>query len=291
MIVVNIIGGLGNQMFQFAFAYAFSRKHHVELKLDISGFLSYELRKYELDSYAITEDIASTGEIQQLKYIQENLFARFLRALFKKSTPLSNFYYKEPYFQFDSAVFDKQDDVYFDGYWQSEKYFYEYRDDLLKNFTLKEPIHALTQSYQEKIIATQSVSIHIRRGDYVTDAKTNIVHGVCDLDYYRRAVTFIKKQVAEPHFFIFSDDLGWAKENLDFIDHLTFVELDPNIPDHEEMWLMSQCQHNIIANSSFSWWGAWLNQHPNKIVIAPLPWFVDSSIDTGDLIPESWARL
>jgi hypothetical protein len=291
MIIVNIIGGLGNQMFQFAFAYAFTQKRNVELKLDTSGFLSYELRNYQLDKYVSRVEIAPHADIQKIKYKKENLLSLTLRKLFKKHTPLSESYYKEPFFQFDNVAFNKQGDVYFEGYWQSEKYFHEYRDDLLKILTLRDPVHALTQSYQEAILACNSVSIHIRRGDYVADAKTNSVHGACDLDYYQRAVAFIKRQVTAPHSYIFSDDLSWAKDNLDFIENITFVELDANTSDHQEMWLMSLCQHNIIANSSFSWWGAWLNQHPDKIVIAPQRWFVNSAINTIDLIPESWVRL
>jgi hypothetical protein len=194
MIVANIIGGLGNQMFQFAFAYAVSKKHNVELKLDISGFLSYELRNYQLDKFVTKVDIATHADIQKIKYKQENVLSLTLRKLLKKHSRLSESYYKESRFQFDSAVFDKQGDIYFDGYWQSEQYFHEYRDDLLKMFVLKDPIHTPTQSYQEEIVACNAVSMHIRRGDYVTDAKTNSVHGVCELDYYRRAVAFIKKK-------------------------------------------------------------------------------------------------
>jgi hypothetical protein len=111
------------------------------------------------------------------------------------------------------------------------------------------------------------------------------------LSYYHSAIKTITEQVENPHFFIFSDDLDWVKDNLDFIDNKTFIELDENTPDHEEMFLMSQCKHNIIANSSFSWWGAWLNQNMDKIVIAPKKWFNDTTKDTSDLIPNTWVRL
>ena len=114
---------------------------------------------------------------------------------------------------------------------------------------------------------------------------------MCSLEYYRKAISLIQERVTQPYFFIFSDELDWAKENLDFTGDVTFVDLSPENLDHEEMWLMSQCQHNIIANSSFSWWGAWLNENPNKIVIAPKQWFVDVSTDTSDLIPDAWIQL
>lgn len=270
MIIVNIIGGLGNQMFQYAFAYTLSKQNKIKLKLDISDFDTYALRQYSLDRYCITDEIASIEEINQLKYKKKNILAKFCRKHTKQY---------------------KQDNIYFEGYWQSEKYFQDYKDDLLKIFILKESIHTKSKQYQQQILASQSVSMHIRRGDYISNAHTNSVHGVCELSYYQQATSLLEEKVIKPHFFIFSDDLTWAKENLSFIKHKTFIELERNTPDHEEMFLMSQCQHNIIANSSFSWWGAWLNQNPQKITIAPQHWFNDSARNTTDLIPKSWLRL
>ena len=136
-----------------------------------------------------------------------------------------------------------------------------------------------------------AVSLHIRRGDYVSNPVTNNYHGTCSLAYYKKAVLLLKEKIENPSFFIFSDDLLWARENLDFINDMTFIDLDKSIPDHEEMHLMSQCKHNIIANSSFSWWGAWLNENSDKIVIAPKKWFSDNTINTEDLIPAKWMRI
>ena len=292
MITVNILGGLGNQMFQYAFAYAVSQKKKEVLKLDINNFEAYSLRDFELDSYNINMDLVSKEEAKKLKYKNENIFDKILRKIRRKSPPLSNQYYKEPHFYFDKNVFDiNNGDSYFEGYWQSEKYFKEYRKDLLMQFTLRKEIHLQGQQYREKIKSTESVSLHIRRGDYVANTHTNSVHGICSLEYYKDAVLNIEEKVGNIHLFIFSDDLNWAKENLDFIDNITFIELPEDVPDHEEMYLMSLCKHNIIANSSFSWWGAWLNQHENKMVIAPKLWFNDISIDTSDLIPEDWMCL
>jgi len=145
--------------------------------------------------------------------------------------------------------------------------------------------------FAQQILAKESISLHIRRGDYVSNVYTNSVHGTCSLDYYQQAVTLLESKLNNPHFFIFSDDLAWAKEHLSFIENVTFVELDVNIPDHDEMFLMSQCLHHIIANSSFSWWGAWLNKNLDKIVIAPKRWFIDETYNTSDLIPDAWIRL
>ena len=287
--IVKLIGGLGNQMFQYAFAYA--KKNKTQLQLDITGFHSDGLRQYKLDKFCIDASIVSVAEANQLKYENESLSTSLLRRLVRKEKPFSNSYYKERCFQFDNAALIVSEEAYFDGYWQSEKYFSDYRDELLKQFGLKAPVHSKSKEYQQKIQSTQAVSMHIRRGDYVTNTRTNEVHGLCSLEYYRKAVSFIQEREAQLHFFIFSDDLKWAKENLGFIDNVTFVELETDALDHEEMWLMSQCQHNIIANSSFSWWGAWLNENPNKMVIAPKQWFADTSIDTSDLMPDGWVRL
>jgi len=291
MIFVNILGGIGNQMFQYAFGYAISQKKRGFFKLDISDFKTYSMRNYELGLFNINTAFAFKEEVEKLKYKDENIFAKVLRKVRKKERTLSEQYYKEPHFNFDQKVYDIKEDVYFEGYWQSERYFKKYRKDLLKQFSLSKEIHLHSQQYKIKIENTESVSLHIRRGDYVTCTQANSVHGTCTLDYYKDAVLIIEEKVKSAHFFIFSDDLDWVKVNLDFIENITFVELAEDIPDHEEMFLMSQCKHNIIANSSFSWWGAWLNKNPDKIVLAPNKWFNDSSINTQDLIPEGWIRL
>jgi len=230
-------------------------------------------------------------EVNALKYKQESLVAKVLRKLRKKPIPLSNYYYKEPHYNFDANVYDSKGASYFEGYWQSEKYFLEYREQLLQEFILKKELSNQSKAYRKKILSTASISLHIRRGDYVTNAHTNSVHGTCSMIYYRTSVEEIKSQIIDAHFFIFSDDLVWAKENLNSIENITFIDLAKDVPDHEEMILMSLCKHNIIANSSFSWWGAWLNQNNKKIVIAPKQWFTDTSINTNDLIPSSWTRL
>ena len=288
MIVVHIIGGLGNQMFQYAFGYAVAKETQQKLKLDIFSFASYSLRTYMLKYYGIDTSIATMEDIYKLKYINENLLQKIFRKLKRNSKPLAKTYYKESHFYFDENVFKIKDDCYFEGYWQSEKYFLKYREDLLREFTLKNELHHESKNYHNKIAQSETVSLHIRRGDYVTNLHINNFHGTCSLDYYKNAVKVIEKKVSQPHFFIFSDDLEWAKKNLDFIKNITFVELGDDVPDHDEMMLMSFCKHNIIANSSFSWWGAWLNQNTEKIVIAPKKW---SAAENDDRIPKEWILL
>ncbi len=285
--IVNLIGGLGNQMFQYAFA--FSQKNNQLIKLDITDFKKDKLRDYQLDLFNIKSVLATEKEALDLKHKKRNIFIRTFRK--PKKWGFAYTYYPEPHFHFDKKALDVKNDVYFEGFWQSEKYFKKYRKDLLKQFTLKTALSQKAQEYQQKITQVPSVSLHIRRGDYITNAKINASHGVCGLDYYKKAVSKITKQVKNPHFFIFSDDLEWAKNNLDFIENKSFITLEPTAPPHESIILMSKCQHNIIANSSFSWWGAWLNQNPKKQVITPKKWFNDSNKDTKDLIPDSWNCL
>jgi hypothetical protein len=136
-----------------------------------------------------------------------------------------------------------------------------------------------------------AVSIHVRRGDYVSDAGTNRFHGTCSVDYYHDAVDRISGFAPASHFFVFSDGIDWAKENLRLRQPVTYVDFNDGEKNYEDLRLMSLCKHHIIANSSFSWWGAWLNPNPDKIVIAPKKWFNDPSINTDDLIPNSWLRL
>lgn len=291
MHIVNILGGLGNQMFQYAFAYTLSKDQNSMVKLDIHDFEGYDLREYELDIFNVSLPLATQTEVNKLKYKNETLFQKVLRKIKRRPIPFTNSYYREPHFHHDDKVLSLTGDIYFEGYWQSEKYFLKYKNDLLKEFTLKKGLHSQSQNYMEQIISTEAVSLHIRRGDYVTNQHTNSVHGTCPIEYYQKAVQKIEEGRKAPHFFIFSDDLEWAKDNLSFIENLTFIELDANVPDHEEMILMSKCQHNIIANSSFSWWGAWLNQNENNMVIAPKKWFNDSSKNTKNLIPSGWIKL
>lgn len=291
MIIVKVLGGLGNQMFQFACGYALAQSNGTTLKLDITGFDNYPLRNYELDKFNVRANYASVNEIKRIKYRPMSFVEKVIRKLVKKSLTLSMHYHKEQHFHFDLNLFKTEKNIYLDGYWQSEKYFARYRDDLLQIFTLKAKLHEQTELYKKMIEEREAVSLHIRRGDYVSNAYTNSVHGICSLEYYENTVKMIIDRVKNPHFYIFSDDLAWAKEHLIFINDITFIELDKDALDHEELYLMSQCKYNIIANSSFSWWGAWLNQNAQKIVIAPKKWFNDNTINTGDLIPESWFRL
>jgi hypothetical protein len=193
--------------------------------------------------------------------------------------------------RFNPAILRLTDNISLDGYWQSEKYFSDIAPVIRSDFTVRVEPEGLNREVASVINGCNAISIHFRRGDYVTDAKIAARHGACTNDYFIKAVELIKARVERPHFFVFSDDPAWVREHFTIPHTMTLV--DHNGPDkaHEDLRLMSLCRHHIIANSSFSWWGAWLNPRPDKIVIAPLRWFNDPTVDTSDLIPESWLRI
>jgi hypothetical protein len=274
MITTKIIGGLGNQMFQYAIARALAEKNKDIVLLDISSFETYKLHKYCLPFFNITG-----------KPVPKKGFSRIgarLRSFFNSNIIV------EKSFTFEPNILKLRGSVYLDGYWQTEKYFKDISDIIRQEFTLKTEFSIEEKEITKQIKNTNAVSLHIRRGDYVTSKVANDVLGVCPMDYYQKAMKIVSDKFINPTFFVFSDDIEWAKENLNFGYKMVFVEGNKN---YEDMRLMNLCKHNIIANSSFSWWGAWLNNNPGKIVIAPKKWFNDVTYDIKDLIPESWMQI
>jgi len=286
MVIVKIIGGLGNQMFQYAYAKALQQRGY-EVKIDISAFETYKLHGgYQLDKYKI--DLAVSTKEENDKLYKNTLFFKVLKKLgldFSKRV-------KEKSLLFDKDFLNVEDNSYLDGYFQCEKYFKDIIEIILKQFTINQEISDYTKEIENKILNSQnSCSIHIRRGDFVNSTNINI-HGVCDIEYYKKAMKYLENKVGDMSYFIFSDDIEWAKENLATQNALYIDSKEKRIP-HEDIYLMSLCSHNIIANSSFSWWGAWLNQNENKMVIAPKRWFADDKLESQskDIVCESWVRV
>lgn len=276
-------------MFQYALGRAMSLKNNTELKLDISGFESYKLHKYSLDAFNIKKNIASKEEIDRFKkYKPKSERMWFLyNMLFADSSK----YFQEAGFNFNPEVLKIGGDAYIDGYWQTEKYFKNIESTIRADFSFVLPQSKKDVEILARIHECNSVSIHIRRADYVTDANANKAHGTCPIEYYNKAASIIAGKVADPHFFVFSDDHGWAKENIKINYPTVYVNHNNSDTNYQDLRLMASCKHNIIANSSFSWWGAWLNENPNKIVITPQRWFADTNRDTSDLIPSTWTRI
>jgi hypothetical protein len=280
MIVVRLCGGLGNQMFQYAMGMGLSRRYNKKLVLDLSGFKHDDLRDYELCLFNISNNIEYKSS--------NNIFFNLLR----RANILKFFpdYYLERGFGYDSNIIVKEK-LYLEGYFQSEKYFQFIRAELLREFSISKDLSPNTLKTQDCILSSRnSVSLHIRRGDFISNYKTKSFHGNLSVEYYDRAIQFIESKVSAINLFIFSDDIEWAKNNIRH-KNTFFVENNKEKICHEDIYLMSLCDSNIIANSTFSWWGAWLNKNPDKIIIAPKKWFNDQSIRTDDLIPEFWKRL
>lgn len=293
MVIVRLLGGLGNQLFQYAAARRLSILHQTSLKLDISFFASQSLRRYGLGPFCIQEQLAEPEEIALVRGLSGNWSNRICSRLNRRFTP---FYRPHVYAEwrlgpFSSDILRTSKDVYLDGYWQSEKYFADVGDVVKREFVIKYEQDHRSREVGEEIRNAQSVCIHVRRGDYLSESTTNQVHGVCGLDYYDRCVRFLAERIPNPQFFVFSDDIGWTRQNLHLEYSTTFVDHNGATREYEDLRLMSMCKHNIIANSSFSWWGAWLNTNPGKMVLAPRRWFNDPSLDTRDLLPDSWMKL
>ncbi|PJA89806.1 MAG: alpha-1,2-fucosyltransferase [Candidatus Magasanikbacteria bacterium CG_4_9_14_3_um_filter_32_9] len=283
MIIIKLKGGLGNQLFQYSFGrlLAFKRNEELFLDKDILGAKKDSYRQFGLKHFNITGNVATPEEIKKTKY-PFGIFSKVWRGFKGKILKIHNI-------GWNPRVLDSKKS-YFDGYWQSYKYPDTIRKILLKELTLKIPIENKYSKILEKINNPNSISLHIRRGDYINDPKTSKVHNICDLDYYTRAVKDLADKLDNPIFFIFSDDIEWVKENLKIDFPMIFVS-GSGIEDYEELILMSKCKHNIIANSSFSWWGAWFNSNEDKIVIAPKKWNNDHPEKFKDLIPESWIKI
>jgi len=300
MIIVQLFGGLGNQMFQYALGRHLAEKNSSILKLDLSGFETYKLHRYGLHCFKTWEHIATIDEINAFKRRNTSHYTRFIssigmrwrRGVHKKFDIYQNAAsIKEKEFSFDPSVLEAKGNIYLEGYWQSEKYFNEIKGILLRELSFKYEQDAINMELSEQIQKTESVSIHIRRGDYVTNPVTNQVHGLCSLDYYKNSVNYITNKIPDCHFYVFSDDIPWVRTSFNLDYPVTMVDCNDDSTNYEDLRLMSLCRHNIIANSSFSWWGAWLNPNPDKIVVSPEEWFKDSTKDAKDLIPESWMKI
>lgn len=295
--IIKLVGGLGNQMFQYAFAYALGKRFNAKVKLDLSWFEAVKndnemtTRIFELDVFNIDYEIATDEDLASVVLSKHHSkINRFLWNKFKvkKFKPTGNSCVEKSAYVFDKTLFEPSEYIYYEGYFQNEKYFKNEREELLKNFNSAIPIDEKNQSVLNKIRETNSISIHVRRGDYVSLECASKFHGTCSLDYYKKAIQKIVKSVDNPHFFLFSDDIDWVIKNLKIEYPFSVVDFNQG-KGWLDLNLMKNCKHNILANSSFSWWGAWLNENPQKIVIAPKRWSLKKQ--KGNIIPRGWIKL
>lgn len=291
MIIVKLIGGLGNQLFQYALGKHLSILNKTDLVFDVSEFETYKLHAYSLDHFNIKARIATAKEVSHFrKYKRKSGKINFL---YNRLIANQKKYFQEKQFHFDLDVLRVRNATYLDGFWQTEKYFKDIETIIREEVTLKAPLSPLSQKIAEDIASKNAVAMHIRRADYVKNPETLKYHGACSVDYYMKASALIAEKIEAPHFFVFSDDPQWVKENIKLNFPTTYVDHNKADKNYEDLTLMSLCKHNIIANSSFSWWGAWLNRNKNKIVIGPAQWFneVKKSVSTRDVIPDTWIKM
>lgn len=286
MIIVNLTFGLGNNLFQYALGRNLALKHNTELSFDLSGqnrgrqqyLLNY------LSHFNTVGHVAKKSQIAKIKLLNR---LSFLNHHYKNSVFYEGFY--ENGCDFDPRVLNAPENAYIHGYWPSEKYFKEAGDIVRRDFTFKNSEGADYERVLNDIKSSNSVSIHIRRGDYLWN-KNQRIFTTCLPDYYYAAEKIISEKISSPKLFVFSDDIEWVKSNMPFHHPAVFVT-DGHLKDYQELMLMAACKHNIIANSTYSWWGAWLNSNPEKIVVTPKKWFVPPTMNERDLLPSEWIKI
>ena len=287
MIYVRLVGGLGNQLFQYACARAMALRHGVDVVLDTRELARGAAHAiYGLDRFAISARIGADAELPPAR-------GQTLRYALWRAGLMRPRFLREKGLALNPAVLAAPDDTYLHGYFQSEGYF---RDQAV---TIREELRFVAAPEGENArwldhirAEARAVSLHVRRGDYVGSAKGQAVHGTCDASYYARAVAEIGRRTGiEPLLFVFSDDPAWARENLAPGAEMVVLDHNTAAAGAEDLRLMAACRHHIIANSSFSWWGAWRNPSPEKVVIAPSRWFADPSLRNPDICPPDWVRI
>lgn len=268
MIILKLKGGLGNQLFQYAFARHLSLIKNSKLFFDKSSFINYKLHDYALHNF--------------------NINIEFFNYEFKDLLEI-----KEKHFHFDADFNLLPDNIYIDGYWQSEKYFFQIRDVLKNDLQIINKMSKSDLEIKNLIDSSNSVSIHIRRGDYAIGTYQDQVLETLPLEYYYQSIKYLSCTNKNLMLFIFSDDIDWVKDNFKVNCDVTYVDHNSKKNAFQDLRLMSLCKYNIIANSSFSWWAAWLNKNINKIIIAPSVWFSKNAknLNSKDIIPDKWIKI
>jgi hypothetical protein len=287
VIIVRLMGGLGNQLFQYAAGRRLSLTLGVPLKLDIGTYRQHSQntqRAYELNRFCIEAGIATAWEVASSRG------PRFLTRITKPLGLLPRLVLERG-FAFDPAILHLGDGRYLEGYWQSYRYFADVAPQIRKDLAVRMPASDADRKLLDRMAQCDSVLLHVRRGDYASNPTVQQVHGLCTLDYYQRAVEALAARLRAPKLFVFSDDMPWVKQHLRFALPTTHVEHHGTDNAPLELRLMAGCRHFVLANSSLSWWAAWLASSEESIVYAPQSWFADPSIDTSELTPAAWQRI
>ncbi|PFG62071.1 glycosyl transferase family 11 [Thioclava sp. ES.031] len=296
MILANLIGGLGNQMFQYACATALARETGQELRFCVDGFSAYAAdRALALESVfgialprATQADLAGVIGGWRSGTTMRRLLAR------PAAAPLRGckFVAEKGFSHRPDLRARLGDGGYLHGYWQSERYFNAHAAAIRDAFRFSVPLEPENQALAARIAAGPAIGLHVRRGDYLNNAKVLALHGLCNPGYYREAIARLQAQHPEAKLFAFSDDPDWVEQQiLNNLPDSECVRHNGGQQSYRDMQMMALCDHQIIANSSFSWWAAWLNPKPHKRIIAPRQWFADPSLDASNIVPQEWERL
>ena len=293
MIISHVIGGLGNQLFQYSASKALALRLREPLRLDISSFRNYSLHNgFELANlFNVDIQEASKADLKNLLgFCSASFLKKILIHPRARMIAYKPFVF-EPSLSYWPGFEQINDESYLIGNWQSEKYFKSIEPVIREDLKFKSPLSDINKKIIEDMNRFDSVAVHVRRGDYAKNKLTLNIHGLCSAQYYEVAVELMLERLKKPKFFIFSDDIEWVKKNFSIKTPHVFINHNKGVESFNDMRLMASCQHNIIANSSFSWWGAWLNSNQNKTVIAPKKWFANPSWVNNDILPSEWHAI
>lgn len=289
MIIVQLSGGMGNQMGVYAAGRALSLQCGARLKLDLSGLERDSVRKFELDKYNIQIEIATPEEIKFVTGQSRFKCINIIREKIEKRFHIRNpSIYRGNTLSFDPSFFSLKAPLYITGYFPSIHYYRPIFDLLKKELSISRPLSQASQSWLGKVCATCSIAVHVRRGDYASNPKITAVHGVLDADYYQQAFKIMRNKYPEGEFFVFSDDPGWVRDNIKPDGVVHYVDCNDADNGYQDYWLMRNCKHHIIANSGFSRWAALFCEYQHQEVIRPARWLISKELNDEDIGPSSW---
>lgn len=282
-VTIRLLGGLGNQMFQYAAGRSLAHRHGARLRLDPS-YIGFEAhREFALDTLSIEAKVSRRRKVPAAVFDRTVIDERIARLRFAARIERERKHTFNPEFEQAPA------NAYLIGYWQCERYFAPVAEEIRAEFRPRSLSAVARETAAQIEAAPSSVAVHVRRGDYISNTETNRLLGVCSAGFYERAAEVVGQRCGDATFWVFSDDPDWCAENLRLPGETTIVS--GRTAAHEDLHLMTLCHHNIIANSSFSWWGAWLGERESSVVVAPKKWFDEIPVDYSEIVPERWCRI
>ncbi len=285
MVVTWLSGGLGNQMFQYACGKALALRYNKKLQLDLDWFDKEGNRPFQLDIFNCDIKRCSDKDILNIK--KAGKIERYIKRYIKGVN-----YIHEKGMDYLGPLDIAGEITYLQGCWQSEKYFIDVADVIRNDFSLAQKLDEKNSMWKKRIEKSDnSVALHVRRGDYVTVAANKSIYKEIPIAYYQECLAELQDKLGKITIFVFSNDMDWVRKNIHTDQEMFYVDCNDENHGYMDMYLMSRCQHNIIANSTFSWWGAWLNANSSKIIYTPDMWFNDEKMNKNEILPESWRKV